>query len=423
MADLSKTVADIPSARQKKKGPGRWKPVLLAVAVPLGLIAVLWFVFREQLVHAVPVETGRVILLEQEGTVSSGAQAGAAEMMFQASGWVEPSPWQIDLAFKVSGFVEQVFVKEGEVVTNGQIVATLDPADAQFELAAAESRVQAAQKKLVAATARLTGRRDTWERYSKTDPNAIALNEREKAKQVFLEAEAEEQVARATLNVAIVERDAARLALDRTTVRAPMSGIVLRRYANPGDKRMTGADDAHSSDIVSIYDPEQLQVRVDVPIAEAGKMTVGQPCRITTAMLPGQIFEGRVTGIIGEADLQRNTLQAKVKIDDPDVRLRPDVLCRVEFWKAASAIDAGTASSGSHALWIPVGALQSDALEQEIWVVDPLTHTAHKRSVELTSSVRAGFRQVAEGVRANEVIVLTGKGALEEGARVKEVTQ
>ena len=49
-------------------------------------------------------------------------------------------------------------------------------------------------------------------------------------------------------------------------------------------------------------------------------------------MLPNMKFDGRLTRISGEADLQRNTLQVKVQILNPDKRLRPEMLCQAKFF-------------------------------------------------------------------------------------------
>ena len=67
-----------------------------------------------------------------------------------------------------------------------------------------------------------------------------------------------------------------------------------------------------------------------------------KPPKSAAACFPTSVFEGEVTRITGEADLQRNTSQAKVRITDPIDQLRPEMLCRVEFLGNSSA--AGTAS-------------------------------------------------------------------------------
>jgi RND family efflux transporter MFP subunit len=465
MDTLSKTVAELPSAINKRQGAGRWKPILLATMVPIGMLAVIWFVFREQLVSAIPVETGRIILLEQENGSPSQTPTGVSEMQFQASGWVEPAPWHTSIAVKTDGFIEEVFFKEGESVTNGQILATLDSADAQLALNEAEAFVQkaeallqaskstaeaeakqaeAAKFRVEAAVARLNRERDTSERFANASPGVISHTDRITAEQAVIEFEAEEKAARSALtalkakalasetDVKVAEaalasakenRAAAQLALDRTVIRSSVDGIVMLRFVKPGDKRMMGSDDPHSAHIAAIYNPKDLQIRVDVPIAEAGKLTIGQPTQIFTALLPGRSFAGQVTRIIGQADLQRNTLQAKVQVIDPDERLRPDVLCRVEFWSMPNQVGSSTLSSSAHALWIPEDALSSDASEQSIWIIDPLTQTAHQRAITLTSVSKNGFRQVADGLRANETVIIHTTEALQEGARVKEVSK
>lgn len=458
--DLSKTVAELPSADKKHAGGRRLKAVLPALAIPAALGLLLWLVFREQLVRAVPVETARVVLLEQEDGAAVPA-SGKPDLLFQASGWVEPDPWHVSIAVKTDGYVDAVFVREGDAVTNGQMIATLDPEDHRLALASAEANVQkhraeleasksmadaenkqvtAARFQVEAAVARLERERDTSKRYAGSSPGVISHADRVAAEQAVIEYEAEEKAARAALTamearavaagaavkvaeaalaVADEARAVAQLALDRTVVRAEMDGIILRRFVKPGDKRVVMADDPHSAHIAEIYNPEKLQVRVDVPLAEAGKLQVGQQTGITTALLPGRTFKGRVISITGQADLQRNTLQAKVAIDDPDPRMRPDVLCRVEFMSVPGIGNTGGSAAG-HSLWIPEAALASDDAEQSVWIVDPHTQTVELRPVKLAASTKDGYRRVTEGVRANERVVVSARGGLEEGVRVKE---
>jgi RND family efflux transporter MFP subunit len=213
----------------------------------------------------------------------------------------------------------------------------------------------------------------------------------------------------------------ARLALERTEIRSPMDGVVLRRFVEPGSKRGRALDDPNSAVIASLFDPVKLQVRVDVPLAEAGRLFVGQPARISTAMLPGQVFTGRVSRIVGEADLQRNTLQAKVEVHGPDPRMRPDVLCRVEFWggKGGTPRAGRPEAAGRQTLWIPEQALgDPSASEQDVWVVDPVSQRAEQRAVRLGHARRNGYRRVLDGLRPNETVVIQGGERLAPGHRI-----
>jgi RND family efflux transporter MFP subunit len=148
-------------------------------------------------------------------------------------------------------------------------------------------------------------------------------------------ASAEARVERAKTAVAEAE-----LRLSRMTVVAPMDGFVLRRLKSPGDKVMLGMDNPSSSHIVEIYDPERLQVRADVPLAEASHVSVGQTCEVFCEVLPDRAFRGEVTRITNLADLQRNTLEVKVRILDPDPMLKPEMLTRVRFLASAEGKQA-----------------------------------------------------------------------------------
>jgi hypothetical protein len=121
-----------------------------------------------------------------------------------------------------------------------------------------------------------------------------------------------------------------------------------------------------------------------------------------------------VTRITGEADLQRNTLQAKVSITDPVDQLRPEMLCRVEF---LALVNAGTtppqAASGSVATWI----LEAAVNEGVAWICNPESKRVEKREIKATSEKREGHLRIAEGLRPGEWVVLSPKN-LKDDQRV-----
>jgi len=147
--------------------------------------------------------------------------------------------------------------------------------------------------------------------------------------------------ARAAVQRAESQRDEAQLALDRMTIRAPISGYVMRRLKGPGDKAVRNMDSEHSAHVVHLYDPEKLQVRVDVPLADASHVSVGQPCEVVVEVLPDRVFRGEVIRSVHRADLQKNTLQFKVRVLDPAPILRPEMLTRVKFLPTQTGSDTG----------------------------------------------------------------------------------
>jgi RND family efflux transporter MFP subunit len=401
-----------PAVRSRYRISAKWKAILLTLALLLGLTVIIIFVYRDQLTPAVKVQTSTVVLLTENADTVASHSSETSELQFQASGWIEPDPWEIKEAVLTDGFVKEVFIHEGDVVTNGQLLAKLDQDDARIALAEATADVSLSK-------ARLERAQDLWNRIKELDAYDLTEVERTDARTTLAARQAELALAEAAY-------EAAQLAFNRTLIRASMDGIVLERFVEPGSKRSTGMDDPYSASIVSLYDPKNLQVRVDIPIAEAGKVSAGQPTRISTALLPGTVFTGRVTRIVGQADLQRNTLQAKVRIDKPDPRMRPEILCRVEFWSHTSPEftkpNSASGSTGRVSLWVAQNALSDrNAKEQEIWVYEPLSSTVHKRSVKLSSATREGYQRVLDGLRANEVVVTQAMEPLKNGRRVRPI--
>lgn len=137
--------------------------------------------------------------------------------------------------------------------------------------------------------------------------------------------------AKSVLAETAVRVEESQLRFDRMTVVSPIDGFVQRRLKVPGDKVIQGMDDPHSAHLVHLYDPELIQVRVDVPLADAAHVSVGQACELIADILPETTFSGEVTRITHESDLQKNTLQVKVRVIDPSPLLKPETLTRVKF--------------------------------------------------------------------------------------------
>ena len=211
----------------------------------------------------------------------------------------------------------------------------------------------------------------------------------------------------------------AELRLERMTIRSPITGYVQSRLKMPGDKVMLAADDRHSAHIVHAYDPSHMQVRVDVPLADAAHVSIGQACEVVVDVLPDDRFSGEVTRITHEADLQKNTLQVKVRITDPSPLMRPEMLARVRF--------VGGASSGASQSDAGAGAAQASTLvdarcvtpEGTVWVVrDRRAGTGRLEQVSVTvESTADGWATVRGDVRPGDLVAL-GSGYA-SGQRVR----
>jgi RND family efflux transporter MFP subunit len=233
-------------------------------------------------------------------------------------------------------------------------------------------------------------------------------------------AEAAVAQAQAAVQLATAIRDEAQLRLDRMLVRAPVDGVIMRRLASPGSKLTTeGAE--HSAHVVHIYDPQRQQVRVDVPLADAANVGVGQDAEIIVEALPDHVFDGRVTRVVHEADIAKNTVEVKVEIHDPLPAIKPEMLARVRFLSIAEA--QGEQAELRQRVFVPADVIASAGEEGgEVLVVGELEEQrgrVERRAITLGGTRLGGWREVADGLRPGDLIIANPPAGLREGAFVR----
>ena len=293
----------------------------------------------------------------------------------------------------------------------------LPNAAAKLEVEQAEHQV-AAQKALLDATEK---QRPVVEAKVQRYVAELAAAERDLRLRVSQRRALDE--AAAAVKEAQAAQDEARLRLKRMQVVSSVSGVVMNRMVAPGAKVMFEMDSPHSAHVVHVYDPAKLQVRVDVPLADAAKIGVGQSARVVVDVLPDTQFNGKVTRFVHLADIGKNTVEVKVAIDNPSELLKPDMLARVKFLSApgrnvAASGDNGARSSALVA-FIPNTAVVSTNEEAFVWLVSPGQSRLERRSVSLSGQRDDGWVEVHEGLQPGDVLVAEPTSEMREGQRVK----
>ncbi|MCH2613215.1 MAG: biotin/lipoyl-binding protein, partial [Opitutales bacterium] len=277
----------------------------MPIGLGLGFVILLTILFRDRLLPARTVDIVRVVTLPEDpgsAPVTANVEQGSysafeAPVVFQASGWIEPDPLPVKATTLISGVVDKVFVLEGESVREGDIIATLVEDDAEQDLATAEASLRVMESRLVsneadqdatrasidvhtkrlkAAEALLVFRLEEADRFASAGPDGIpkttiiesrqkAVAQRSEIEAIEFEvAEAMAQLRRilslreelqAEIALAQTEVERRKLALDRTRIRAPISGRVMRLFAKPGQQRMLGPENHDSAAIAYLYDP------------------------------------------------------------------------------------------------------------------------------------------------------------------------
>lgn len=411
----------------------RWKTRILLPAVLV--IAVTWllgYAARGALSRRIDVWVVPVVAKAGADEPGAGRVNGVSVV---APGWIEPSPYPVIVPALVEGVVREVLVLEGDRVEEGQVVARLEKRDAglalrriEAELAERRAAIDRARADAGAAEFRADELRDEIHRKRElVSIGGVGAGEFARLELRLRGAEQEIASAKATLAMAEsaaatgeVMREEAALAVERTEVRSPVSGTVLSRHVEPGTRiQMSKGSDSMNTTVLRVYNPEKVQVRVDVPLADIGKVTRGAAAQITTEALPDVTLEGRVILIGHEASVQRNTVSVKVAVEAPSPVLKPEMLAKVRIFSGGTGTRSSDAPSTTSLRVLAPETAVFDRVGDtgSVWHVDARS-VATRRRVETRGAAAAGHILVT-GLHPGDRLVVDPPASLQDGARVR----
>ncbi len=376
--------------------------IALAIAAAVLVVAVLAFALFGRN-RSIEVRTAEVVAIGGSGSAS----------VLDATGYVVARR-QATVSAKITGKVREVLIEEGQRVEEGQVMATLDPidADAQRELAA--SQLAAARSEIAAVQAQLT----------EAEANAARLGSLAQqqlvSKAQFDQAIAERDALRARLQAA--QRNAqvagsglriARQGVDNTIVRAPFAGIVVAKAAQPGEivSPLSAGGGFTRTGIGTIVDMDSLEVEVDVGENFIGRVQPKMPVEATLNAYPDWKIPAEVIAIIPTADRGKATVKVRIALKQKDARIVPDMGVRVAFLEAARP-----AAAVKPGVLVPAAALaQRDGDDVAFIVADG---EARQRTLKLGRTL-GDDREVLEGLAGGDSVVLDPSADLADGARVR----
>ncbi len=235
------------------------------------------------------------------------------------------------------------------------------------------------------------------------------------------EAEANLAVAESRAEQTRLAVEAAELQLERMTVRSPIAGRVLSLEARPG-QRLSGIN-PHSSQgssaVVGLYDPQSLQVRVDVRLEDVPQVQLGQPALIETAALPAPIA-GEVISVTTFADIQKNTLQVKVAVNEPPEVIKPEMLGKVTFLAPPSPVVQEDEGDSPLRLFVPQSLVSNSEGGAVVWVADLTASLAKRKTVAVgRGATDDGLVEITSGLQPTDKLIVAGRESITEGTRVR----
>jgi len=384
--------------------PGLW--TVLAIAAGVVVLALLgWALFGRD--KAIEVQTAAVV------TIGNG---GGSASVLDATGYVVARR-MATVSAKITGKVREVLIEEGQKVAAGQVIATLDPIDADAQRDLAASQVSAARSQIDNVQAQLR----------EAEANATRLSDLVK----------QQLVSKAQYDQAIAQRDALRAQLataqrnaqvaggqlriaehgvDNTVVRAPFAGVVIAKAAQPGEiiSPLSAGGGFTRTGIGTIVDMDSLEVEVDVSEAYIGRVQPKMPVEAVLNAYPDWRIPAEVITIIPTADRAKATVKVRIALNSRDARIVPDMGVRVSFLEQNKS--AAAAQPIAPRTLVPPAALRKDGEQDVVFVLHE--GKAERRAVKLGSTI-GDNRQVLTGVSAGEDVIVEAPATLKDGDAVK----
>jgi len=306
-------------------------------------------------------------------------QKGDAAMQKEYSG-VSKNITESQLSFRVSGMIEELPIKVGQHVTDGQTLARLDPTD--YEMKAKEMEAEH-----VSAQADLKRYRALYEEESAT-------------KQELDDAQARADIAKA-------QYDLAKQELSYTVLKAPAAGQVVEKPVEVHENVMAGQ-------IVCILETgKEMEVKVGLPEYLIGWVKKGDKAKISFKSIGDKSYEAIVTEVGVRIDEKTGTFPVTTQIVKHEGELRAGMVADVKFIFTPPDKDA------SETITVPSEALLEDPKGfRYVWVFDPDKETVSKRKVEVDQLTQGGT-MIKSGLESGEIIATAGAHYLHEGQKVK----
>jgi RND family efflux transporter MFP subunit len=320
-------------------------------------------------------------------------------------------PFQLQTAQARHRFTEADY--EGKK-RSGSAVAAVELEESLSAFTAAQALVQQLRRQetsLNAEVEALTRRRDALNQQ---------LDLRTEERRQLNESRAQVAAAAARLEQAKVAEEEAQLRLDRMTVRAPVAGHVFRLWSHPGARLVPGmgpVDGRDGSTVVSMYRPDSLQVRVDVRFDDLPQVRPDQPVIIESPAVPGPL-EGDVLFLSSLADIQKNTLEVKVSIDQPPEVFKPEMLVDVTFL-APDVPDGPTPPEQQDLLFVPKQLVQQGDAGPYVWVADQAAGVARRTPIATGRRGTSELIEVTRGLNVSSRLIAQPAAGLSDGQRIR----
>jgi RND family efflux transporter MFP subunit len=259
--------------------------------------------------------------------------APAAAATLDATGYVVARR-QATVSSKATGRVAEVLIEEGQRVEQGQVIARLDSSGTAAALAEAAARLAQSQADLEAARIAAEDAHPIFRRNEQQYARALISG------QAFDAARAAYNATRADLAIKARAVDVARAGLvvaernhDDTVIRAPFTGVVTAKAAQPGEivSPLSASSGFARTGIGTIVDMESMEVEVDVNESFIALVHPGQDALVRLNAYPDLEITAETVAVVPAVNRSKATVRVRVRFKQVDPRILPDMAVKVTF--------------------------------------------------------------------------------------------
>jgi HlyD family secretion protein len=343
-----------------------------------------------------------------------------------ASGKIEAKT-SVDISADITGRIIRIAVREGDLVTRGQFLLQIDPAQYQAAVSRAQGVVASTEATLAQTRANLDQAERAWNRarqLTELGPNLITPEAAEQARTSYDVAQATYRATRAQLEQSRAGLQEARDNLAKTRLVSPIAGRVVRLAVEEGEVAVPGTFSRETGLLMTVADLSVILAKVQVDETDVVRLTSNDSVQVTIDAYPDTTFVGHVTQISHSAKLTPTEtasgsndravdFDVEVTLDNPPRDVRPDLSCTARI----------VTDTRSRALSIPIIALTVRKHERVPNESDPNVDTTRRQRPEneaegvfIVRDGQATFRPVKVGIAGDEYFEV--RDGLREGETI-----
>jgi RND family efflux transporter MFP subunit len=377
--------------------------IAAALIIAAGIGAWLWFGKKTLEVTTVTAEAD-----------STGPSLGSS--VLNASGYVVARRMST-VSSKVTGKVLEIYVEEGMEVKKDQVIARLDPVNSRTILTMSERELDAARRNLTEIEVRVAEAKRNLERNEAlVKQQLVSQTALDTTRAEFNALQARLEASKAQVKVSESQLAMRQLDFDDLNVRAPFSGVVISKDAQPGEmiSPLSAGGGFTRTGIATIVDMDSREIEVDVNEAYINRVKNNQRVEATLDAYPDAPLAAHVINVVPTADKTKATVRVRIAFDKLEPQILPEMGIKVAFLDEQPAPSAA-AKTGPR-IRVPSVAIQRSGTDAFVWIVS--NSHVERRAVTLGPE-SDGSIEVRAGVNSGDELVSPVIAGLEDGAKVK----